>query len=175
MTLPMSGGDPSSSSHSRRALRDCFGHFATGVTVVTYEVAEGPLGLTVNAFASVSLEPALLLISIDKTARAASGLSRVPFCVNVLAVEQRSLALAFAGKGETDEKVAWTRTGTVPRLADSLAWIACEPWKALDGGDHILFLGRIVDFGSRSGTPLCFYRGSFTGLPINIAAERLSQ
>lgn len=163
MPSPIFEPRSSSTAFSPRALRDCFGHFATGVTVVSYEARGCTLGLTVNAFASVSLEPALLLVSIDRKTRAARGLAGRPFCVNILAFEQHPLALAFGGKAAADG-IEWVRAGTTPRIADCLAWIECEPWATHDAGDHILYLGRICEFGSRPGAPLCFYRGRFSGL-----------
>src|SRR5689334_992255 len=125
-----------------RQLRDCLGHFATGVSVVTCAGADGrPHGATVNAFASVSLDPPLVLVSLAHTTKAGRLIHGNPFTVNVLRAEQGELALLFAGH-RTPARVRWapedSRLG--PRLADPLAYLACSPWRAYDGGDHTLHL-----------------------------------
>ncbi|MCC3777752.1 flavin reductase family protein [Streptomyces sp. UNOB3_S3] len=148
-----------------RRLRTCLGHFATGVTVVTCEVGGAPHGATVNAFTAVSLDPALVLVSLARESRAARHLGGRPFTVNVLAEEQEELALRFAGRPGAAEP-RWERpaAGLAPRLAGALATVSCAPWAAYDGGDHVLFLGRVEEFAHRDGRPLVFYQGEFQRL-----------
>jgi flavin reductase (DIM6/NTAB) family NADH-FMN oxidoreductase RutF len=146
-----------------RQLRNCLGHFATGVSVVTCAGAGGqPHGATVNAFASVSLDPPLVLVSLAHTTKAGRLLAGNPFTVNVLRAEQEELALHFAGRA-APARVHWA-PGDPPRLADPLAYLACSPWRAYDGGDHTLYLGRVEEFGHVEGEPLVFYRGRFAGI-----------
>ncbi|WJR80836.1 flavin reductase family protein [Bradyrhizobium sp. NP1] len=146
------------------ALRRCLGHFATGVAVVSYETAtQGPRGLTVNSFTSVSLDPPLVLICLDRRSRAIEHLPGSPFAVNVLAADQRHLAHHFAGR-VTETAPAWRRVGGVPLLDRSLAWLTCAPWSNHEGGDHVILLGRVTEFGSDPHDPLCFYRGEFIGV-----------
>ncbi|MFC5719468.1 flavin reductase family protein [Streptomyces gamaensis] len=148
-----------------RRLRTCLGHFATGVTVVTCDIDGVPHGATVNAFTAVSLDPALVLVSLHRESRAARHLDGRPFTVNVLGEGQDALARHFAGRpGSAPPR--WVRTGTdrAPRLAGSLATLACTPWAAHDGGDHRIFLGRVEEFDHRPGRPLVFYRGEFRRL-----------
>jgi flavin reductase (DIM6/NTAB) family NADH-FMN oxidoreductase RutF len=145
-----------------RQLRNCLGHFATGVTVVTLEHDGNPHGATVNAFAAVSLDPPLVLVSLDHSTKACRFLGDTVFTVNVLRREQDDLALLFSGR-PTRAEVRWApRNGTLaPRLLNTLAYLACTPWRSYDGGDHTLFLGKVEEFAYFGGEPLLFYRGRF--------------
>ncbi|MGP3923752.1 flavin reductase family protein [Streptomyces sp. 8N616] len=150
-----------------RRLRDCLGRFATGVTVVTCEVDGEPHGATVNSFTAVSLDPALVLVSLDRRAKACRYLRGRPFAVNVLRASQDELALHFAGAhGRPTVPVQWERPagGAAPRLRGSLAHLVCRPWRSYDGGDHVLFLGQVEEHAFHPGDPLLFYRGDFRQL-----------
>jgi flavin reductase (DIM6/NTAB) family NADH-FMN oxidoreductase RutF len=146
-----------------RELRTCLGRFATGVTVLTYEAEDERRGVTVNAFTSISLDPALVMVSVARTARSAVFLRERSFCVNVLASGQVDLALYFAGAA-TGKEVhgSWEQGPGTPRLRDTHAWLQCTPWRTYDGGDHLLFLGEVreVSFDNTS-EPLLFYSGNF--------------
>jgi len=146
-----------------RQFRDCLGHFATGVTVVTAAAGTGPHGMTVNSFTSVSVDPPLVLVSLARTTKGCNYLDNRPFVINVLRSDQLSLALHFAGRPQDGVPVEWENADTdFPRLRDCLAWIECNAWRSYDGGDHTLFLGEVVDFEFRGGTePLLFYQGKF--------------
>lgn len=137
------------------ALRACMSRFATGVTVVTYETDEGPRGATMNSFTSVSTDPPLVMISVARRARSHDQLLARPFCVNILGAEQVLLARLFAGALVSAEP-HWARVARVPRLANPLAWIECEPWCSYDGGDHTLVLGRVTDLDHREGDALTY-------------------
>lgn len=137
------------------ALRACMSRFATGVTVVTYAGEEGPRGATMNSFTSVSADPALVLVSVARRARCHDQLIDSPFCVNILGAEQEPLARLFAGvQGAAEPR--WATAARVPRLANPLAWVECEPWRAYDGGDHTLVVGRVTDLGHREGDALTY-------------------
>jgi flavin reductase (DIM6/NTAB) family NADH-FMN oxidoreductase RutF len=156
-----------SQSLDMRALRSCFGHFATGVTVVTYAGEDGVgRGATVNSFTSVSMEPPLLLVSLARAARSCGALPDKPFTVNVLAEDQLDLALHFAGRTRPGFEVPWADAADVPRLRNVLAWFECRPWKHYDGGDHVLFVGEVVHYDSRRAKPLMFYTGDFRGVGL---------
>ena len=146
-------------------LRNCLGGFATGVTVVTCEQDGSTHGATVNAFVAVSLEPALVMVSLDRRTKASRYLDGRPFTVNVLHERQDHLARHFAGQ-PTIAPIEWARRSgdRPPRLAGSLAYFDCEPWRTYDGGDHQLFLGEVTDFEFHGGDPLIFYRGKFRHL-----------
>lgn len=146
-----------------RDLRHCLGHFVTGITVVTTMIDGVPHGVTVNSFASVSLDPALVLISLNRRSRAARHLDGQPFAVNVLRESQSGLARRFAGSTDA-ELPEWVPGHPVPRLAGTVATVVCSPWAAYDGGDHRLFLGLTEEFSYYGGDPLVFYRGTYCGL-----------
>lgn len=144
-----------------RELRNCLGHFATGVTVVTYQTENGPQGITVNSFTSVSLDPPLILISIDRKTNSVNFLKNNSFTVNILKDTQEDIAMHFAGRPLENPPFQWEQGGSSPRFIDSLAYLECSPWKEYDGGDHVLYLGEVKDFSFKQGNPLTFYRGQF--------------
>jgi flavin reductase len=131
------------------------------VTVVTGLAGHQPVGLAVNSFTSVSLEPPVVLVSIAKDAKAHGSLGEQSFCVNVLGAEQEALARRFAG-GDADVRPRFAEGGRAPRLEGALAHVECAPWRTYDGGDHTLFLGEIVDFAHREGDALAYIGSRFT-------------
>lgn len=141
-----------------RELRNCLGHFATGVTVVTCLAGDEPHGATVNSFTAVSLVPPLVSVALARHTKACRYLDGAPFTVNVLRRGQDDLAKHFAGRPSA-MSVEWV-PGT-GRLAGVLAYLSCTPWRSYDGGDHVLFLGEVTRFEHRGGEPLVFYRGAF--------------
>ncbi|AUG76138.1 oxidoreductase [Kitasatospora sp. MMS16-BH015] len=145
------------------ALRECLARFTSGVTVVTTRTPEGPHGLTVSAFTSVSLEPPLVLISVNRTSRAADFLRNNSFCVNILSASQLDLALHFAGqRPDPTAALCWEEPGDgPPRLRDSLAQLSCTPWARHDGGDHLLYLGEVRRLDFRDEEPLVVHRRQF--------------
>ena len=145
------------------ALRSCLARFATGVTIVAADGPEERVGLTVNSFTAVSLEPPLVLVSIHKKARRHGAFLRSPFTVNVLGAEQEPLARHFAGGPEAGH-VPWEEDADLPRIAGSLAFIECAPWATYDGGDHTLVIGQVTGFGYREGDALGYLCGRFTAL-----------
>ncbi|HEX6361122.1 flavin reductase family protein [Actinophytocola sp.] len=151
-----------------RELRNCLGHFATGVTVVTCLADGEPHGATVNSFTAVSLDPPLVLVALGRHTKACRYLDGAPFTINVLRRRQDDLARHFAGRPSLDG-VEWV-PGT-ERLAGALAYLTCAPWRDYDGGDHVLFLGEVTKFEHHGGEPLVFYRGAFhpLGRPFEVA------
>ena len=150
----------------RDLFRRVLGHFVTGVTVITTRDAAGrPAGLTANAFASVSLDPPLVLVCVDRgsdTHDIIAG-SRV-FAVNVLAAAQEAVARRFADddRERRFDGLGWSegRSGA-PLLDGVLAWIDCRLHATAEGGDHTIYIGEVVDAAARDGTPLLFYRGGY--------------
>jgi flavin reductase (DIM6/NTAB) family NADH-FMN oxidoreductase RutF len=152
----------------KNELRRIMGHFPTGVTVITTISMDGqPFGLTANAFMSVSLDPPLLLISVDKKAESYPHFndSQV-FTVNILSDDQESLSRRFAVSGGNKfEGVAYHRgANNVPILEGTLAYIECRVYASHDGGDHTLYLGSIEQAETREGKPLLFYRGGYRAI-----------
>lgn len=143
-------------------LRGCFGRFATGVAVVTFaDPGGGHRGVTVNSFTSVSIDPPLILVALQRTIPSHNLLNGRSFSVNVLGAEQRGLALHFAGRPRPPLQPAWTEGEHAPRLEGSLCYFECTPWATYEGGDHTLFLGEVQHFDYRDGDALGFVNGQF--------------
>jgi flavin reductase (DIM6/NTAB) family NADH-FMN oxidoreductase RutF len=146
---------------SSEAFKAAMRRFATGVAVVTTTHDERIHGFTANAFASVSAEPPMVLICVNRNARAHPLISTSQrFCVNILALEQQALAEQFAG-GEPQTRfdgVAY-RLGPSgsPVLAGTLAYVDCTLGEELTAGTHTIFLGNVIEAGERSGAPLGYY------------------
>ena len=154
----------------RRAL----GHFATGVTVVSYAPEDGGefRGTTVNSFTSVSLEPPLVLVSLGRQTRAAAALRPGSgYAVNVLHHGQRDLATHFAGRPKAATRVEWEVRDGVPHLAGCGAYFRCVAQDVHDGGDHLLVVGLVEEFQAHGHAPLLFYRGAFEHLREPVAAQ----
>lgn len=147
-----------------REFRNCLGRFATGVTVVTCRSGQVKHGVTVNSFTSVSLEPPLVLVSIDRRTRANQLLESNAFVINILHKKQSNVAMHFAGRPDDSLSIVWEEGTQGPRLADCLAYIECRPWRSYDGGDHVLYLGEVTHFQANDGDPLLFYQGKFHDL-----------
>jgi flavin reductase (DIM6/NTAB) family NADH-FMN oxidoreductase RutF len=153
-------------------LREAFGAFATGVTVVTAGGGQ-PHGMTANSFTAVSLDPPLLLVCIERDAVMHAVLSDTGvFGVSVLAADQEEVARYFANRrrplGAAEfEPVEWQPgelTGT-PMIAGALAHFECAVWRSYDGGDHTIFLGTLLSLDRRTGDDaLLFACGKFCQL-----------
>lgn len=149
----------------KNELRRVMGHFATGVTVITTLNKDGQmLGLTANAFSSVSLDPPLCLIAVDKKAESYGSFeeSRV-FTVNILASDQEALSRKFAVSGGNKFEGVAYRIGAngAPILDGALAYIECKLYAAYDGGDHTIYLGEVQQAEITEGKPLLFFRGGY--------------
>ncbi len=149
----------------KNELRRVMGHFATGVTVITTLNKDGKInGLTANAFSSVSLDPPLCLISVDKKAESYSSFeeSRV-FTVNILASDQEALSRKFAVSGGNKFEGVAYRIGAngAPILDGALAYIECKLYAAYDGGDHTIYLGEVQQTEITESKPLLFFRGGY--------------
>jgi flavin reductase (DIM6/NTAB) family NADH-FMN oxidoreductase RutF len=163
--------DPASelaSDHSPidpRDFRNALGAFATGVTIITAVGADGkPVGLTCNSFASVSLNPPLVLWSLVIYSQSMSAFQNAShFAVNVLGASQQALATKFAKSSEDKfAGVAWEPgLGGAPLLADSVANFQCRSADRYYGGDHVIFLGAVEAYAYNRDEPLLFARGGF--------------
>jgi flavin reductase (DIM6/NTAB) family NADH-FMN oxidoreductase RutF len=148
-----------------RELRNALGRFATGVTVITAQTPSGKLeGLTANSFSALSLDPPLVLWSIRQSAPSLPGFLAVRgFAVNVLAADQRELAAAFATASIdkfADVPFAMGLRG-YPVLAGSIAVFECQTENTIEGGDHLIFVGRVLAASYCDGEPLVFSRGEY--------------
>ncbi|MCP3740227.1 flavin reductase family protein [Rossellomorea sp. BNER] len=145
-----------------RDLRNCLGKFATGVTVVTWNSEnQQKQGITVNSFTSVSLDPPLVLVSIDKKAKANERMQGKPFVINILSSGQEAIAWQFAGKEQLGLQIDWEESNYGPKIQGSLATIECKPWEEYDGGDHVLYVGEVKNYHYEEGNALVFFQGKF--------------
>lgn len=147
-------------------FRNALGRFATGVTIVTTADGEGRrFGVTANSYNSVSLDPPLVLWSLARTSGSMAAFEKCEaFAIHILGAHQEDLAMRFASRGE--DKFAGLDThpghGGVPLFDDCVAHFECVTENRFEGGDHIIFLGRVVRFETGEREPLLFHRGAFT-------------
>ena len=152
-----------------RELRNVFGAFATGVTVITTKDATGkPFGLTANSYTSLSLDPPLVLVCVDKKVDCYTCFEQSKvFVVNILSEGQDQLSTRFATKGiEKFEGVA-VRQGNlgVPLLEGAVAHIECTLVSAYEGGDHTIYVGEVQAASASGERPLLFFKGKYKRLP----------
>ncbi len=153
-------------------FRTIVGHFATGVTVITTCDGDRLHGMTANAVSSLSLDPVMVLVCVEKTTYSHQLITDSGvFAVNILGEDQEALSRVFAKKSEPEVgslRGQPFRLGTteVPLLAGCLAFIECRVKSILDGGDHSIFLGEVVSEGvdHPDVKPLLFYRGGYHSL-----------
>ncbi|HWF72691.1 MAG TPA: flavin reductase family protein [Solirubrobacteraceae bacterium] len=149
-------------------FREVFGHFATGVAVITSAGPTGAGGMTANALCSLSLDPPLALVCFQEDARTLPIVREARrFGVNILGADQEHLAGVFASKvpeGEKLESVGHTFVEGVPIISDALAWAVCDLRDLVAGGDHIIAIGEVIAMGQGEGEPLIWYRGGYRTL-----------
>jgi 3-hydroxy-9,10-secoandrosta-1,3,5(10)-triene-9,17-dione monooxygenase reductase component len=148
-----------------RALRDAFGSFATGVTIVTTHGPGGvDIGLTANSFSSVSLDPPMVLWSLARTSLNMDAFRNSGhFAVHILSADQEALSGRFASKGvDRFAGLALDRgPDSIPMLQDCMARFTCKLAYQYEGGDHVIFVGEIVDFSHSAQKPLVFHGGRY--------------
>lgn len=159
----------------RRAL----GKFPTGVTVITTQDAQGELiGVTASSFNSVSIDPALVLWSIDKGAYSLDAFTQgEAFTVHVLRDDQVDLSNRFARRGEDKfAGVDLVASGNgAPRLADAAAWFECRTWNVYEGGDHFILVGEVTDYAYQDNVgSLVFHNGHYAIPEIHPCAQQVS-
>lgn len=144
-------------------FRHVLGHVPTAVSVVTATTPEGPVGVTVGSFTSVSLDPPLVVFYSGRhSASAAAIVTAGEFCVNVLAEDQAQVCAAFASrKADRFASVSWDEAADgPPHLDGALAWIECTVEQSFPAGDHIAVVGRVRRLAAEGrGRPLVFFRG----------------
>ncbi|GHG03887.1 oxidoreductase [Deinococcus piscis] len=149
-------------------FRATLGRFASGVTVITAREADGTVhGMTASAFVSVSLNPPLILVSVDRRAHMHATLlaeSTEQFAVNILAQDQAHLSNHFAGRPGPEEAVPWREQAGFPVLGGTVASLVCRKYQMLDGGDHTLFVGLITSTEYSDRPPLLYFSGKYGAL-----------
>lgn len=150
-------------------FRNAMGCFATGVTIITVDLDGEVHGMTANAFASVSLDPVLVLVCVDHRTRTHAHLhAKKRFGINVLCQDQRAISEYYARPARTHERAEeeagarFDRTshGT-PMLYGALAYLECRLHSAQDAGDHTIFIAEVEDVVVRNGKPLLFFQGEY--------------
>jgi flavin reductase (DIM6/NTAB) family NADH-FMN oxidoreductase RutF len=146
-------------------FREVFGHFVTGVAVITSSGPGGSGGMTANALCSLSLEPPLALVCIENEARTLTLVRDAGrFAVNVLSAGQEKLAGVFASKlpeAEKLETVEHRFHDGMPLIEGTVAWAVCRVRDLIPGGDHTIAIGEILSMGHGTGAPLLWYRGRY--------------
>ena len=155
-----------------REFRKALGCFPTGVVVVTARAGAALMGITVNSFASVSLDPPLVLWCADRKSRRYEAFTTVgEFAISILSSDHQKVSARLATPGEHSLeglKLIETECGT-PGLADALALLECKREAVHEGGDHSIIVGRVTRFAWRqTGRPLVFFRGSYGGLAESV-------
>lgn len=156
-----------------RDFRKALGSFATGVTVVTTMAEDGkPAGVTVNAFTSVSLDPPLVAFCLGRNSAQFDAFNASEhFVVNILAASQEGVSNHFASRQFQRDwsEIAQAATSVgVPALAGAAAVIECRRESVLDGGDHVMVLGRVVALSSHDDVPpLLYFRGRYAALAVD--------
>lgn len=151
------------------SFKSVMGNYPTGVTVVTaFNEENEPMGLTVNSFASVSLDPLLILWSIDKNAGSYEEFMKVEqFSVNILASDQGDLCQLFASRvSDRFAQCDWEKSNlNLPVLNDSLATIQCKVYKRVEAGDHTIMIGEVLDIKNNEKNPLLYHKRTFGQIP----------
>jgi len=150
----------------QRGLRDAFGRFATGVTVITCASELGPLAITANSFSSISLEPALVMWAVGTSSRRYPAFAAAEhFAIHVLGAEQGGLCQTMSKDGFALRR--WPHElddNGVPVIPGCLARFTCTHHAVYPAGDHAIILGKVVSAEMRSGPALAFFGGKFTDL-----------
>lgn len=148
----------------QQRFREVMAGVATPVAVVTSLLDGVPHGTTVSAFASLSMEPPMVLVALDRR----SGLLALVresrrYGVNVLGATQSALALTFAGKGGPAkfDGLDWEVDHDLPRLPGATGWLACELADLVEGGDHVIALGTVMAADTADGSPLTYHSRVF--------------
>lgn len=150
--------------------RQALGSFVTGVTIVAaFDFNGDPWGLTANSFCSVSLDPPLVLVCLDRRGRAWPVFAGARhFSINILAAGQADLAQHFAGPTPNRfATIIWTRgQASTPLLPETSAWFECATNRQIDAGDHVILLGAVAAYGHTGQAPLGYCRNTFFTAPI---------
>ena len=155
-------------------FRNAMGHFATGVTVVTVSNGQGGIGgLTANAFSSLSLDPPLVLICVDKLSQARVLIeNEKAFTIHFLGDDQEETAISFAQHGPNKAYgVIWEVSERgIPRLTEYMVALECQLESEFEGGDHIIIIGRVLDIfiHKTKRPPLTYYKGQINSLAPKI-------
>jgi flavin reductase (DIM6/NTAB) family NADH-FMN oxidoreductase RutF len=148
----------------QREYRNTIGLFATGVTIVSVRSKHDIHGMTANALTSLSLDPLLLLVCIDRRAEMAELIGPAGrFAVSILRADQEPISRHFAGQPQPDMSIAFNDLAGAPALRESLAALSCSVEQILDGGDHLIVIGRVEALRKTEDSinPLIYFGGKY--------------
>lgn len=150
--------------------KEIMGSYPTGVTIITTTDADNqPVGLTVNSFASVSLEPLLVLWCLDKRSGSLNAFKNADkFAVNILAGDQKEACWTFASSKEKDRfaKVSWEMSDhQLPILNNVFGAFECKKVNEIDAGDHIIFIGEVINIKKNDVVPMLYYKRNIGTVP----------
>jgi flavin reductase (DIM6/NTAB) family NADH-FMN oxidoreductase RutF len=149
-------------------FKKTLGQWASGVTIITTLREGTPHGMTASSFSSLSLEPPLVLVSVDQRARLHQLLPETGrYGVSILAKGQDALSTHFAGRPSDSLRIPWIEAEGLPFLDGALAHLACDVFEAIPGGDHIIYVGRITHaqvWPERE--PLLYHSGKYVTLGV---------
>jgi flavin reductase (DIM6/NTAB) family NADH-FMN oxidoreductase RutF len=161
----------SSPTFDARGFRDLGGRFATGVTVITATDGNDFRAMTANSVTTVSLEPPLMLVCVQHSASIHDPIARSrKFAINILSEGQEEISALFAHHGELDEPMGGVPfhvgLGGAPLIEGTLGWVECELWREYDGGDHTIYVGRVLELAlpRPDARPLLFFAGGYRQL-----------
>jgi flavin reductase (DIM6/NTAB) family NADH-FMN oxidoreductase RutF len=146
-----------------RFFRDAMGKFATGITIVTIEYDGEIMGMTVNAFMSISPDPKLIAISIDEKASMYDQLLETKkFGVSILSEQQKDISMIFSRQIEGDRNsIPYVKQDHIPVIDQSLVTLACHVQDTADAGDHTILIAEVTEINMNEGEPVLFYGGKY--------------
>ena len=152
-----------------RGFRNALGNFATGVCIVSFfDGNDSAIGMTINSFTSVSLDPSIVSWSIKKDSQCYDVFSRLGrYSISVLSKAQMDISNRYAKPGDhvMEDHEYYTSDSLLPIVKNSIAQFECEEWKTVQAGDHDIIFGRVTDFQcTEADEPLIFYKGAYRGL-----------
>ena len=146
----------------KRIFRDTMGKFATGITIVSIDYHGEILGMTVNAFMSVSLEPRLIAISIDEKASMYNKLQETQkFGLSILAEDQKEISMIYAKQMKKDREISYSMLDDIPVISDSIATLSCHVKDTAKAGDHVIFIAEVTDLTVKEKEPILFFGGEY--------------
>lgn len=161
-------GPPGLSAVTAACIKQVFRQFPTGVAVATTQWGGHKCGLTISSFSSLSLEPPLVLWSINREAPSFATFQQSDtFCINILGHHQHELARHFAQPHQDKFRDVrhWLHASCAPVLDECTAYLVCRTWKRYDGGDHRIIVGEVIDLSVGDASPLLYARGRYWTLP----------
>lgn len=145
-----------------RLFRDAMGKFATGITIVTMDDHGETIGMTVNAFMSLSLQPKLIAVSIDKSASMYDKLNSTDkFGVSILSDKQKDLSMIFAKQKEKDREITYVEQDGVQVIENALATLSCTVKEKVEAGDHLIYIAEVTDLHISDGEPVVYFGGKY--------------